>query len=693
MNDKSPKFFESVTEIFCKEKDVGLRIMAGNILKDCLKSSQKYPEDILESFKTSIFVCLTDNNEFIRNSSCSIISTFILYKWSDLDDIFDKLFDLLETHKIIILEAINLILKELLIFLETDQEFLIDILSMYINELKFQNKQVQELTLIGINFMIQKEEVPKFIKDVPDLIKELYLLLCNLEFLNNPIILKSFVHFFRKIEFIDQENIHFIFPNLTNNNINKDITLCLSEILEQNPMIMEKRLSLLLQYLLNNLVIRENVNFENSLRYRTVLLLNDLASIFNNKMFNIANPMLTKMINDKNWIYLEASIYYLSIIEDKSNCPEFENYLLTLIPWVIKNQNPVHVESAICWILSKIHYVFKNDDDLFQKVLLFLLDKLDNLTNQNIASEALYIFIETYHDKCLPLLQDIFNRLSRYYPSKYVHPLIELLLDDYYNEINIKNFKCLFLVLGDQFQQLDIENENTIYLFQHLKQIFKSPNEFKSFPLSLYTKIIKLIKSELKGSKEFIISLLKFIGVLFQYLEIETFIESFQSIIDLCKKNQFIKESEIQEFINGILDKIILIMNAKNLKNDIYETASIFIIKLSLLYHDSVALQIERFGDTFFNSLNNITSNEIPKPQIFKSVCLLIRKNAKGSLSSLHHFCNAFISYSKPPLELENEFCSIVNNFKNVLGIEWKSFYSSFPEDLKKDLSKKYQIN
>ena len=77
---------------------------------------------------------------------------------------------------------------------------------------------------------------------------------------------------------------------------------------------------------------------------------------------------------------------------------------------------------------------------------------------------------------------------------------------------------------------------------------------------------------------------------------------------------------------------------------------------------------------------------------LIRGICQIIPINPQGVLTQLPYFCDAIAQYKDPIGELENQFKNILQCFKQLIGLDWQSYYWRFPHELRESLTKRFAL-
>jgi transportin-1 len=143
-----------------------------------------------------------------------------------------------------------------------------------------------------------------------------------------------------------------------------------------------------------------------------------------------------------------------------------------------------------------------------------------------------------------------------------------------------------------------------------------------------------------------------------------------------------------------ILEKIVPIVSEPQLEDPMLkENAAICIGRLCLAAPETVVQVLPQFLGRWLPILANVAS-DTEKESAFRGLCAAINAAPLVFLPEFYHLCVAIVSWSRPKDDMKNMFHQILHAYKQKLGPEhWGPSYSKFPEDLRKVLKERYDLD
>jgi transportin-1 len=118
--------------------------------------------------------------------------------------------------------------------------------------------------------------------------------------------------------------------------------------------------------------------------------------------------------------------------------------------------------------------------------------------------------------------------------------------------------------------------------------------------------------------------------------------------------------AQFRPYVQHILPRLVLLMNASNTPGPVLENAAIAIGRTGLVCPDDVARELPVFAAAFIRALKDVRDNE-EKDSAFRGFCTLIGKNPSGLSGDLTNFVIAVAKYSEPSPELADMFHTVLS--------------------------------
>lgn len=150
----------------------------------------------------------------------------------------------------------------------------------------------------------------------------------------------------------------------------------------------------------------------------------------------------------------------------------------------------------------------------------------------------------------------------------------------------------------------------------------------------------------------------------------------------------------MKPFVIAILEKLVPIINEPKLDDPILkENAAICVGRLCLSSAEVIVPILPQFVSQWLPVLRNIAS-DAEKESAFRGLCAAINAAPLAFLPAFYELCLCFVSWSKPKEDLRNMFHQILHAYKQKLGADnWAPSYTKFPEDLRKALKERYNLD
>jgi transportin-1 len=151
---------------------------------------------------------------------------------------------------------------------------------------------------------------------------------------------------------------------------------------------------------------------------------------------------------------------------------------------------------------------------------------------------------------------------------------------------------------------------------------------------------------------------------------------------------------EMKPFVIPILEKLVPIINEPKLDDPMLkENAAICVGRLCLSSAEMIVPILPQFVSQWLPVLRNIES-DAEKESAFRGLCATINAAPLVFLPAFYELCLCFVSWNKPKEDLRNMFHQILHAYKQKLGPEnWAPSYTKFPEDLRKALKERYNLD
>lgn len=121
------------------------------------------------------------------------------------------------------------------------------------------------------------------------------------------------------------------------------------------------------------------------------------------------------------------------------------------------------------------------------------------------------------------------------------------------------------------------------------------------------------------------------------------------------------------------------------------ENVAITVGRLGCVAPDVLAPQLSNIFLPWCRTMRHIRDNP-EKESAFLGICRMIELNPQGIVNDFIYFCDAVASWHSPHQMLHSRFMQILHAFKNMIGPNWRQYYSTFPEPVRNKLQLQYNL-
>ncbi|EFA85888.1 transportin [Heterostelium album PN500] len=149
---------------------------------------------------------------------------------------------------------------------------------------------------------------------------------------------------------------------------------------------------------------------------------------------------------------------------------------------------------------------------------------------------------------------------------------------------------------------------------------------------------------------------------------------------------------DVKPFVKSILEKLIPIMQNVKLHRNIRENTSITLGRMGLVAPEVCAPHIDEFVQCWCMAIRGKVDDQ-EKDSAFRGMWMIISTNPTDSVKHLVYICDAIASWNRLEQDLNDAFKKLLHVFKSSIGDHWPQYYIQFPEQLRKILDERYQLD